>query len=385
MLSNLPLNFITSTLYVSSGESLDAGARWRLRIDVSDAVANESKTGALALFATCEPSLDAPAGILCRRVINEVRPAEIERRNRVRVLTLEIENVSDEPITLYGAKLSLMGYGPAPRMAGETDAPAEPLTQSETWTVTARDGVAMLTAAAERLRGENEVMVNYEDVQNKPDTFPPSAHTHAASDVTSGTFDVARLPSASTTTKGATQYAADGSATAGRSVEATDGRLSNARTPSGGAGGVLSGNYPNPGFAVDMATQSELDNAVNSEQTARTNADNQLAGLISTETTNRQNADTTKTEYREYNTEADIPAGLPPKTLVHVRNSTVPIASAINAKQIQNVAVAATAPANGQTLTFNSTSSQYEPTTPATGGSGGTGASFDVRDAWLFT
>lgn len=42
-------------------------------------------------------------------------------------------------------------------------------------------------------------------------------------------------------------------------VDDDDSRLTDARTPTGGAGGVLSGSYPNPGFAVDMATQSELD------------------------------------------------------------------------------------------------------------------------------
>jgi hypothetical protein len=50
--------------------------------------------------------------------------------------------------------------------------------------------------------------------------------------------------------------------TAGTVAAGDDARLTDARPPTGGAGGVLSGNYPNPGFAVDMATQAELEAAV---------------------------------------------------------------------------------------------------------------------------
>lgn len=65
--------------------------------------------------------------------------------------------------------------------------------------------------------------------------------------------------SATDSYEGVVELATSGETLAGKVVQGNDARLNDARSPNGAAGGVLSGSYPNPGFAADMATQAELD------------------------------------------------------------------------------------------------------------------------------
>jgi len=78
------------------------------------------------------------------------------------------------------------------------------------------------------------------------DARTPTAHNHAASDVTSGVMAQARLPAATESVSGISELAADGESASGKVVQGNDARLSNSRTPSGAASGDLGGTYPSP-------------------------------------------------------------------------------------------------------------------------------------------
>jgi hypothetical protein len=84
------------------------------------------------------------------------------------------------------------------------------------------------------------------------------------------------IPDASVTIKGVSELSVPPASSANPIAAGdNDPRMSDARSPSGPAGGALSGAYPDPAFAQDMATQAELD----AESSARGAADAAHAAL----------------------------------------------------------------------------------------------------------
>jgi hypothetical protein len=103
--------------------------------------------------------------------------------------------------------------------------------------------------------------------------------------------------------------------------------------PSGPAGGVLGGTYPNPGFAVDMATQAELDTHATAEAAAR-------AGAISTAVTAHEAASDPHPQY-ETQVEGDA-RYLRPTTGTTLTDPDIPAAIARDSEVTAAVATEAT-------------------------------------------
>ncbi len=183
------------------------------------------------------------------------------------------------------------------------------------------------------------------------------SHTHTLSQITdAGTAAALNVP-------------ASGNATSGQVVKGSDTRLTDSRTPSGGAGGVLSGSFPNPGFAVDMATQSELD----AEATARAAADTAeaaaRAAADTTEAAARAAADTAL-DGRLDTAEADIDT---------LQTDVAGKAAAAHTHPTTDIQQGGAT--DGQAILWNDTAGEWEPGDVSGGGGPHTHVLADITDA----
>jgi hypothetical protein len=121
--------------------------------------------------------------------------------------------------------------------------------------------------------------VAWGDITDKPTTFAPGAHTHSASDITSGTLTIARIPTGTTSgtvaqgndsriNNGQTAYGWGNHASAGYALSsALSGYVPTTRTITAG-NGLTGGGVLNADRTLTLGTPSTLTNATTNEVTA---------------------------------------------------------------------------------------------------------------------
>lgn len=155
--------------------------------------------------------------------------------------------------------------------------------------------------------------------------------------------------------------AASGDAASGQAVTGDDSRLTDSRAPSGAAGGVLGGTYPNPSFAADMATQAELDAHISDTSAAH------AASAIGFSATGALSSTDVQAALAELDTEKA--AASHTHTASQVTDFATAADARIAAAHLRDLAdVGAGTPTDGEVLTWSAGASAWGPAAPSGGG-----------------
>lgn len=195
--------------------------------------------------------------------------------------------------------------------------------------------------------GDTSWTTDYHDAMDTIDTLFDAASGHAHDGTAGNGPTLSYLVIDGLGSVATLDVAASGDAASGQAVTGDDSRLTDGRAPSGAAGGVLGGTYPNPSFAADMATQSELDAAYAAAIQRGNHTGSQAASTVS-----------------DFAAAAD---------------------ARIAAAHLRDLAdVGAGTPTDGEVLTWSAGASAWGPAAPSGGGGGATELA-DLTDVDLST